>query len=149
MKKSENIKCPWCGEVFINSNSFCPCCNCKVNGTEKSRINNKQIVGKEKRSVVKSCNTAKKYQCFKGILGWKGFRFFWRKKWYLVIMTVLLIGVIGVVIFVLRHPFGALFILFVVLSVLGCIVNGGSGGISSASGGGSGNICDRDSIFER
>ena len=171
MKKSDNIKCPWCGEVFVNNNSFCPYCNCKVNGTEKSRINNKLIVDKEKRGVVKSCKTTQMYKYFNDILDWKGFRFLWRKKWHLVIITILLIVVIGLFIFVMRHPFLTLFILFVVLGVLDCIVNGGSGGMSSASGGrthtrsvprsgGSGgissdsggggrNICDRDGILER
>ena len=93
------------------------------------------------------------YKYFDDILNWKGFRFLWRKKWHLVIITILLIVVIGLFIFVMRHPFLTLLILFVVLGVLGCIVSsfssGGSGGISSASDGGSVNICDRDSILER
>lgn len=153
MKKSNDVKCSWCGEVFVNSNSFCPYCNCKVNGTEKTRVNNKLIVDKGKRGVVKSCKTTKMYKYFDDILNWKGFRFLWRKKWHLVIITILLIVVIGLFIFVMRHPFLTLLILFVVLGVLGCIVSsfssGGSGGISSASDGGSVNICDRDSILER
>ena len=139
MSKQKKISCPWCGKI-INSNSlFCPCCRCKIDKIKASHDNyilNNGKNEKESKSTLK-----------KRAVGWmvqrmNNKRDLGRLLFYLIMISLLIVLVVGMIIFLIYHPFLALFVMLIIGGVIGCIFgdsdNSSGGGGGTYSGGSSG-----------